>query len=96
MSLEATNPYPADGATSVSITSDLSWTANPYATSHDVYFGTSEPPLFIGNQTSTTFDPGTMDYSTTYYWRIDEINTWGTTTGPVWSFSTTISPPPPM
>jgi predicted outer membrane repeat protein len=93
--LPARNPNPADGATGVNITADLSWMAGSYATSHDVYFGTSDPPPFIGNQSSTTFDPGTMDYSTTYFWRIDEINQWGTTAGPVWSFTTIMTPPPP-
>jgi predicted outer membrane repeat protein len=47
------------------------------------------------NQTATTFDPGTMAYSTTYYWRIDEVSPSGTTTGAIWSFST-LSAPPPM
>jgi len=40
---QATNPSPANGATNVSITADLSWTAGSGATSHDVYFGTSSP-----------------------------------------------------
>jgi hypothetical protein len=62
--------------------------AGIFATSHDVYFGTSIPPSFIGNQTATTFEPGTMSKNTTYYWRIDEVNPWGTTTGAVWSFTT--------
>ncbi|MHC4489486.1 MAG: tail fiber domain-containing protein [Planctomycetota bacterium] len=85
---EASNPNPADGATGVSTTADLSWTAGSDATSHDVYFGTSSTPPFVGNQTYTTFDPGRMAYSTTYYWRIDEVNKWGKTTGTVWSFTT--------
>jgi predicted outer membrane repeat protein len=88
MSLEASNPNPADGATGINITSDLSWTASPCATSHDVYFGTSNPPLFIGNQTATTLDPGTMDCNTTFFWRIDEVGAYGTITGTVWSFTT--------
>ena len=95
MSLQASNPNPTDGATGVSRTADLSWMAGFGATSHDVYFGTSNPPPFIGNQTTTTFDPGEMDYSTMYYWRIDEINSSGTTTGAIWSFTTLMSPPPP-
>jgi len=94
--LPARNPNPPNGAATVNITADMSWTAGTHATSHDVYFGTSKPPPFIGNQTATTFDPGTMDYITTYYWRIDEVNMWGTTTGPVWSFTTVMFPPPPM
>jgi len=85
---QASNPSPADSATDVSIAADLSWTAGSNSTSHDVYFGTSSPGTFQGNQTAVTFDPGTMDNDTTYYWRIDEINTSGTTTGIVWSFTT--------
>ncbi|MBW8042403.1 MAG: hypothetical protein FVQ85_20740 [Planctomycetes bacterium] len=95
--VQASNPNPADGATGVDINADLSWTTGSYVTSHDVYFGTSSPPPFVCNQTAITFDPGTMDRGLTYYWRIDEVNKWGTTTGSVWSF-TTISggtPPPP-
>jgi hypothetical protein len=92
--LKAWNPNPADGAIWVSTTISLSWAAGVDATSHDVYFGTSDPPPFTGNQADTTFDPGTMDYSTKYYWRIDEVNSSGKTTGTVWSFWTMISPPP--
>jgi hypothetical protein len=92
---QAGEPNPADGAINVSIDADLSWTPAPEATSRDVYFGTGNPPPFIGNQTAITFDPGTMDYVTTYYWRIDEIKKWGTTTGDLWSF-TTNGPPPPQ
>ncbi|MHC4657096.1 MAG: DUF333 domain-containing protein [Planctomycetota bacterium] len=96
---EASNPNPTDGARRVAITADLSWTAGSDATSHDVYFGTINPPPFIHNQISTTFDPGTMSYGTTYYWRIDEVNKWGKTIGTVWNFTTigpgpSLSPPP--
>jgi len=92
---KATNPSPANSATDVSITADLSWTAGSGATSRDVYFGTTSPGDSKGNQTETTYDPGTMANDTTYYWRIDEKNTAGTTTGVVWSFTTEAPPPPP-
>ncbi|MHC4740258.1 MAG: hypothetical protein ACYS9Y_15220, partial [Planctomycetota bacterium] len=90
---QASNPSPANSATDVSITADLSWTAGSNTTSHDVYFGTSSPGTFQGNQTATTYDAGTMAESTTYYWRIDELNAVGTTTGNVWSFTTGTAPP---
>ena len=80
---------PADGAQNVSVAADLSWTAGSGATSHTVYFGTSDPPTYQGNQATTAFDPGIMNVSTRYYWRIDEVNFSGTTTGAVWSFTTT-------
>jgi hypothetical protein len=93
--LKASNPNPADGAFGISAVADLSWTAGFGATSHDVYFGTSSTPPFAGNETFTTFDPGIMANSTTYYWRIDEVNDSVTTTGDIWSFTTMMSPPPP-
>jgi hypothetical protein len=70
------------------LTPILTWTAGDGATSHDVYFGTESPGTLQGNQAGTTFDPGTLANATTYYWRIDEKNAGGTTTGDVWSFTT--------
>jgi hypothetical protein len=67
----ASNPDPANGTMHIDKDADLSWTAGVDAISHDVYFGTSRPPPFIGNQTATTFEPGTMAAGTTYHWRID-------------------------
>jgi hypothetical protein len=90
---QTSNLVPADGATNVSTTADLNWTAGFYATSYDVYFGTSNPPPLIRNQTAITFYPGTMLTGTTYYWRADAVNAVGTTTGTVWRF-TTLGPPP--
>ncbi|MFA5783728.1 MAG: Ig domain-containing protein, partial [Phycisphaerae bacterium] len=87
----ATNPSPADSASGIDIDINLSWSAGTGATSHDVYFGTDSTPdagEFQINQTGTSFDPGTLTNYTTYYWRIDEINAGGTTTGTVWSFTT--------
>ena len=93
--LPARYPNPPNGAAPVNITADLTWTAGRGAASHDVYFGTSNPPPFIHNQTATTFEPGTMDYNTVYHWRIDEVGAYGTTTGPAWNFTTIMSPPLP-
>jgi hypothetical protein len=91
----AANPNPPDGASTANYNADLSWTASLFAESHDVYFGTSSPPPFIGNQTATTFDPGTMTIGAKYYWRVNEVGPYATTRGNVWSF-TIMPPPPPM
>ncbi|MFA5291587.1 MAG: SBBP repeat-containing protein [Phycisphaerae bacterium] len=85
---QATNPDPNNGATNVSLAVQLSWTAGVNAVSHDVYFGTTNPPVFQGNQTGTTFNSEIMAGGTTHYWRIDEKNSGGTTTGVVWHFTT--------
>jgi hypothetical protein len=92
---QASGPYPDDGSINVLLTVDLSWSAGENVTSYDVYFGSSNPPAFQGNQTATLFNPSLMMYLTTYYWRIDTVNGYGKTIGKPWMFTTIISPPPP-
>jgi len=87
----ATAPSPTVGAVDVPVSVVLSWTAGAGAASHNVYLGTTPTPgapEFHGNQAGTTFDPGGLVAETTYYWRIDEVNGGGTTTGTVWHFTT--------
>ncbi|MCK4735734.1 MAG: cell wall hydrolase, partial [Methanophagales archaeon] len=87
------NPSPATHATGQSIHTDLSWTGgDPDAgdtVTYDVYFGTSTRPLKVSTvQSGTTYDPGTLSYST-YYWRIVARDNHGaSTTGPLWDFTT--------
>ncbi len=84
----AGNPFPPSGAVRVPRDVELSWTAGGGATSHNVYFGTSSPGDFRVKQPETSFDPGLLEPLTTYFWRIDEVNEVGTSTGSVWSFTT--------
>jgi hypothetical protein len=85
---QATNPVPANSAIDVGVDDDLSWTPGVDSDSSDIYFGTSNPPVFVQNQLGSLYEPGTMLNDTTYYWRVDEVNQFGTSTGTVWSFST--------
>lgn len=85
---QASSPNPVDGATDISTSVSLAWTAGTDTDSHDVYFGTSTTPALQGNQTGTSYSPGILADSTTYYWRINEVNGDGTTIGTVWSFTT--------
>jgi arylsulfatase A-like enzyme len=59
----------------------LVWQSGAGAESHDVYFGTSFPLAFQGNQRARWFDPGPLVAGETYYWRIDELNQAGRTMG---------------
>ncbi len=88
------NPNPAKGAVDVSQTAVLSWSPGVFGTSHQLYFGTDAGSLELkssGNLGSESYDPGQLEWNTTYYWRVDEANSasadspW---TGPLWSFST--------
>ena len=90
--LRAHTPVPFDGDGEVAITQKLKWTSEYKAVSHDIYFGTTNPPPFVENLDTSVFDPGTLESGTTYYWRIDEKNANGTTTGNVWSFTTQSTP----
>jgi len=66
--------YPANREIDVSKTVTLSWTAGTDAESHDVYFGTVNPPPFLGNQPDTTYGPITLQAGMAYYWRVNEKN----------------------
>lgn len=89
-------PSPAKDATDVPRDTSLSWTAGDGAVSHNVYFGTSYDAVLAGDasvlvsegQTSTTFElPEILDFSTTYYWRVDEVQSDSSVMeGMVWSF----------
>ncbi len=88
------NPQPANGAVGVSQTPVLTWTPGVFGASHEVYFGTDATSLELkssGNLGSESYDPGQLEWNTTYYWRVDEANNanadspW---TGPLWSFTT--------
>ena len=88
------NPSPANGATGVEINVTLSWQcSDPDGDNltYDVYFGTGENQLkkVSGNQSSTTYKPSSLSYSTTYYWKIVAWDEHGESSeGPVWRFTT--------
>lgn len=88
-----TNPSPSDAASGITLDeSPLSWDASdPAADTYEIYFGESGSEVLIGiaqAEVEFTIDFGTLDYGTTYGWRIDATNEAGTTTGDTWTFST--------
>jgi Zn-dependent metalloprotease len=89
------NPSPSNTATGVATNATMSWSATG-ATSYDVAFGTVNPPPPVTTaQSGTTYTPPPMASSTTYFWRVTTRNAGGSTTGPVWTFTTGTPPPPP-
>lgn len=93
------NPDPDDGETDVSIYKTLRWAGGDPdgdTTYYDVYFEAEDPdPVLVSeDQTSRTYDPGQLDYETTYYWKIVAEDEFGEITeGPVWSFTTQVPTP---
>ncbi len=66
----------------------MDWADVTRATSYDVYFGASNPPPSLGNTGSSNWSLPKLNYFTKYYWRIVAKNTGGSTSGPIWSFTT--------
>ncbi len=100
----ASSPRPADGATDVYSTAVLAWKPGEFASKHDLYLGTvladvgqatrSDPRATLVSQAqdANTYDPtSNLQFGTTYYWRVDEVNAPPSSTiykGKVWRFTT--------
>jgi hypothetical protein len=96
------NPNPANGAVDVKQTQIITFSPSVFAASHQLYFGTDKDavknadtgsPEYKGTRDlgAESYDPGMLLWDTTYYWRVDEVNSanpdspW---TGILWSFTT--------
>jgi len=95
---QAKKPYPAKGATDVCLTPVLSWTPGEFASpinGHKVYFSENFSDVNDGigaiTQSAASYVPGRLEFDTTYYWRVDEVNgppDFTVFEGDVWSFMT--------
>ena len=90
---------PANGAADVEHSTILTWTPAENADSHQVYFGmekeaiknaTTASPEYKGSRAlgSESYDPGKLDWDTSYYWRVDAVYGANTVKGLVWRFTT--------
>ena len=101
--VRASGPFPPIGAVDVPQTPILTWSAGEKAVQHEVYFGEdanavgaatpADTAIYRGSQAldQTSFDPGTLEWNKTYYWRVDEVNAAAADSpwkGTVWSFTT--------
>ncbi len=84
---------PNNGAQNLGLEVELEWDASDpegEELEFDVYFGTSSSPaLVVSGYGETSYNPGKLDYNTTYYWKIVARDEYGNETeGPVWNFRT--------
>jgi hypothetical protein len=102
--VRATTPNPSNGYAEVENSPIIGWASGDKAAQHDVYFGTdynevasadvTTSGIYRGRQDldNTEYMPteAPLDWNTTYYWRIDEVNDaepnspW---TGKIWNFT---------
>jgi regulation of enolase protein 1 (concanavalin A-like superfamily) len=90
--VQARAPQPANGATGVRVDTDLNWRPGREASSHQIFFGTDPAAVTTATVATKTvvdhgYTPDALNFGTTYYWRVDEVNT-VTYAGDVWSFTT--------
>ena len=81
---------PVNGAVNQQLDIYLSWAKPSMARRYDVYFGSTAKAIALvsAGQTARAYVPTGLELDSTYYFRIDAVNEFGTTTGDVCSFST--------
>ena len=81
---------PANGAVNQQLDVYLSWAKPSMARRYDVYFGSTAGTIALvsEDQTARAYVLTGLELDSTYYFRIDSVNEFGTTTGDVCSFST--------
>jgi hypothetical protein len=95
--------YPKNGDANVPQDVTLMWSTGEKAVTHDVYLGIDKAAveaatpgdagIYQGSQAldENTFTASALEWNTTYYWRIDEVNGAAADSpwkGSVWSFTT--------
>jgi hypothetical protein len=97
------NPTPTHDETNIPITPLLSWTGGDpegHTVYYDVYLEAEDttPDILMSNaQTTTSYSPPTLNYTTVYYWQIIAEDEFGAITeGPIWKFTTRNTPIPEL
>ncbi len=101
------NPSPCDEFVGADIEKVLKWSNDEGAFSNDIYLGTSLAEVTAADRDSSLYqgsmlasDPNglavSLDYGTTYYWRVDVIDSSDSlvSNGEVWQFTTKPKPVP--
>ncbi|MBN2830587.1 MAG: hypothetical protein JXR56_09745, partial [Candidatus Cloacimonetes bacterium] len=90
------NVMPVNGAVNQTLTTTISWTFGANTENYDLYFDTVSPPvtMVVDNAVAGAtgaYDPGPLNNSTTYFWRVISRNsaTRTETINPVKNFTTT-------
>lgn len=90
------NPYPPNSAVQVPLTPTLDWDSKPTAGTGlgiffcNVYVGTTPDPPCVAADVLPPQQGGPLIPNTTYYWKVvSTVTDYGSTTGPLWTFTTT-------
>ena len=90
--LPPTTPSPANAATNIPVSGNLTWTFGTNTVTYDLMFGPSGSmtQVVTGGTAGATgsYTYSALNNSTTYQWQVIEHNGGLTTNGPIWSFTT--------
>ena len=94
--VHAREPQPQDGQIDVDLDTVLSWRPGREAAVHEVALGADRQAVADGTApvetvTENRYHPDTLDFATTYYWKVNEVNETATPSaweGDIWSFTT--------
>ena len=92
----AREPRPASGSKGMARDIVLDWRTGRGAVSHEISISSDEEAVINGTApvdvtTESRYQPGTLDFGQTYYWKVNEVNDTASPSvweGDVWSFST--------
>jgi hypothetical protein len=89
---KAIGPVPENGDGGISPAQILSWTAPSIpGVKFNVYLDENDPPttLKAPETSDSNYDPvPDLEYLTTYFWRVDTVDSNSTNTGDIWTFDT--------
>ena len=94
---KATVPSPTDANTDIVLGLTLTWTGSDVASSYDTLADIGDGLVSQSTELASatwTPSPTIFDYITEYTWRVDSINSFGTTEGDEWTFTTLQFAPP--
>lgn len=85
---KATNLSPSNNATHVPLAGPISWSNGGGANTFKLYLDQNNPPTtLVQNSAATSYTPS-LSYNTSYNYRVDSVNSAGTTSGDQTAFTT--------
>ncbi len=90
------SPSPANNATGTLRTLQLSWAASTAGSDPVTYDVEVQGNIVANSLTTPQYDLTDLAYGTTYSWQVSANSFGGTTTGPLWHFTSQPNPPPQL
>lgn len=91
---EFSGPVPANGATGVSVDTDLDWADSDYTEYYEVWLNDGSGWIMQGETETSSWTLGTLNEATYYEWFVRAYNLCGATRFIYWNFTTEDTTPP--